>query len=44
MPADQTPDPVEKSKLRALADNAGAVSRDVLAGVLTAVITGGVAG
>lgn len=42
--ADQTPDPVEKSKLRALADNAGAVSRDVLAGVLTAVITGGVAG
>lgn len=42
--ADQTSDPAEKGKLRTLADNAGAVSRDVLAGVLTALIAGGVAG
>lgn len=42
--ADHTSDPAEKGKLRTLADNAGAVSRDVLAGVLTAVITGGVSG
>lgn len=41
--ADQTSDPTEKGRLRTMADNAGAVSRDVLAGVLTAVITGGMA-
>lgn len=34
--ADQVDDPEEKSRLRRLADNAGGVSRDVLAGVLTA--------
>jgi hypothetical protein len=37
--ADQVADPEEKSKLRKLADGVGGVSRDVLAGVLTAVIT-----
>jgi hypothetical protein len=37
--ADQVADPEEKSKLRKLADGAGGVSREVLAGVLTAVIT-----
>jgi hypothetical protein len=36
--AEQNPDPVEKSKLRGLADAAGGVSRSVLSGVLTAVI------
>lgn len=41
--ADQTNDPEEKSKLRRLADNAGGVSRDVLAAVLATVITGGLA-
>lgn len=39
--ADQVSDPEEKSRLRRLADNAGSVSRDVLAGVLSAVITAG---
>ncbi|MGL4743945.1 MAG: hypothetical protein ACRCYX_15575 [Dermatophilaceae bacterium] len=41
--ADQVTDPEEKSKLRRLADNASAVSRDVLAAVLATVITGGIA-
>lgn len=38
--ADQQSDPSEKSKLRALADGIGGVSRDVMAGVLTAVLSG----
>lgn len=42
--ADQVDDPVEKGRLRALADHAGSVSRDVLGGVLTAVLTAGVGG
>jgi DNA-binding transcriptional ArsR family regulator len=37
--ADEIADPDEKSKLRKLADEVGGVSRDVLSGVLTAVIT-----
>lgn len=37
--ADLTDDPAEKSRLRALADGALGVSRSVLAGVLTAVLT-----
>lgn len=41
--AEQVSDPAEKSRLRRLADNAGSVSRDVLAAVLAAVITGGLA-
>lgn len=41
--ADQVEDPVEKTRLRTLVDNAGAVSRDVLGGVLTAVLTAGIA-
>jgi hypothetical protein len=40
--AELTSDPAEKSRLRALADAALGVSRNVLAGVLTAVITHGV--
>lgn len=40
--ADQVDDPEEKSRLRRLADNAGSVSRGVLASVLAAVITGGI--
>jgi DNA-binding transcriptional MocR family regulator len=38
--ADGVDDPQEKSRLRALADAAGGVSREVLAGVLTALATG----
>lgn len=41
--ADRVDDPEEKSRLRRLADNAGGVSRDVLAAVLATVITGGLA-
>lgn len=37
--ADRTRDPDEKSRLRALADGVGGVSRDILSGVLTTVIT-----
>lgn len=42
--ADQVADPAEKSRLRMLADNVGSVGRDVLGGVLTAVLTAGVSG
>lgn len=42
--ADQVADPAEKSRLRTLADNVGSVGRDVLGGVLTAVLTAGVSG
>lgn len=38
--ADKVADPEEKSRLRKLADGVGGVSRDVLAGVLTAVFSG----
>lgn len=38
--AELTPDKDEKSKLRRLADQAGLVSRDTLAAVLAAVVTG----
>lgn len=41
--ANQVDDPEEGSRLRRLADNAGSVSRDVLAAVLATVITGGIA-
>lgn len=37
--ADEVSDPDEKSRLRKLADGVGGVSREVLSGVLTAVIT-----
>ena len=37
--ADEVEDPDEKSRLRKLADGLGGVSRDVLSGVLTTVIT-----
>lgn len=37
--ADHEADPEEKSRLRQLADGLGGVSRDVLSGVLTTVIT-----
>lgn len=37
--ADEVADPEEKSRLRKLADGVGGVSRDVLSGVLTTVIT-----
>lgn len=37
--ADLEPDPIEKSRLRGLADQAGGISRTVLGGVLTAVLT-----
>ena len=37
--ADEVVDPEEKSKLRKLADGVGGVSREVLGGVLTTVIT-----
>ncbi|HMM96708.1 hypothetical protein [Phycicoccus sp.] len=40
--ADHVDDPEEKSRLRRLADNAGTVSRDVLAAVLATVISGGI--
>lgn len=40
--AEQAVDPEEKGRLRTLADNAGAISRNVLSGVLTAVVTGAV--
>jgi hypothetical protein len=42
--ADQVADPAEKTRLRTLADNVGSVGRDVLGGVLTAVLTAGVSG
>jgi DNA-binding transcriptional MocR family regulator len=42
--ADLTDDPVEKSRLRALADSALGVSRNVLAGVLTAYLTSQIPG
>jgi hypothetical protein len=38
--ADQVDDPAEKSRLQTLADQALHVSRDVLGGVLVAVMTG----
>ena len=40
--ADRVDDPAEKGRLRTLADQAGNVSRDVLAGVLTALVTAGI--
>lgn len=40
--AEQSTDPDERSRLRKLADAAGGVSRDVLAGVLTAITTGAI--
>jgi DNA-binding transcriptional MocR family regulator len=40
--ADQVEDPAEKSRLRSLADAALGISRDVMGGVLTAVLTAGI--
>lgn len=37
--ADQVDDPQEKSRLRAMADAAGGISREILGGVLTALAT-----
>jgi hypothetical protein len=39
--AEQTSDPEEKGKLRQVAEQIGGLSRDVAAGVMTAVLTGG---
>lgn len=41
--ADQNNDPTERGKLRQVADQIGGLSRDVAAGVMTAVLTGGLA-